>query len=1439
MSEQQPTHFALDKLPVKLEGAANYITWCTYVKAALKGQNLYKHIAGQAPRPAANAEAKTQEEWTRRDEKAQSIIMLGVMPVMVNHIAGDMTAQEMWDSLAVQCRRKDLATRVSLMQQLFTARLRDAESVDKHISAMNDIRTQLSSIKKPIDDTVAAIALLLSVPAEVPQWEMFLRTESSRTPSDGKDDLSWDEVSAAMRAEASLQQQRDRTLAHSNSDAAVVAYAAAAATRVAKGVKQASGRPFCTHCNKPGHVVATCWTLHPELRNRRKGQTRDEVAMAVAVSTVNSVPFSRPNVGLWHVDSGASSHLTGNRAWFVKLSPCVPCTVTVADRGTLTCTQRGTVVLLTERHRITVHNVLFVPSLGVNLLSVSAIVNAGMRVRFTKTGCTIRTSRNKMIAQALAHDNVYTVQAIPEQSSESAAYSVTAGSSGPLNWTTAHARMGHLNPRAMQTMFDKGMAVGLTAPSAGAPSDIDHCAGCLAGKTHRRPIPTEPAAHRADQPLGLVHSDVCGPFEIKGRDNNAQSSKRYIITFIDDYSRFMWICLTSDKSASTVLDAFKRYRAYSQTYTGHELKVLRTDGGGEYINEQFNTVLFTLGIERQVTVAYTPQQNGVAERANRTIMEAARSMLHAAGLPLDFWEYAVAVAVYLRNRSPTKALAEATPYEAWRGEKPDLSHIRVFGCAASMHLGRARRSKLQPRATPVIFVGYATEAKGWLMYDPASSHKRTHVSRDVIFRESVAGSTLLTSAAVSAAEPAAISSTVSSSSSSSTTRAAEPVDISDRLSSIDFLHASDTESGSDDDVEPEAAEPRRHQPPRQPPASQHVAGLSPESSQRAARESPEIDGGGPASSAAATAVAPPLTSQSDNQPAARKQRKRLSRSEREQRNLTSYNALGNTERTDELQPRRNALYAFAVQVGETIGEPHTHREAVNGPHRVQWERAMQDELDSIKANDTYTLVALPAGRQAIGCKWVFKIKRHADGSVDRYKARLVAKGYSQLYGIDFTETFAPVVRFSSLRAILAIAASADYEIHQMDVKTAFLNGDLDEDIYMQQPDGYRAAGAQVDHVWKLNKSLYGLKQAGRAWNKKMDAALVELAFKPLQSDSCVYVHRDGNTVMFILLYVDDLLLVTNDTTLLSSTKKALCARFDMKDMGAAHFLLGVQIRRDRAKRQLYLSQAEYVRTILTRFGMQDCKPVASPMATGVKLLKSDPMDAARADDMSNVPYSSAVGALMYAALATRPDIAFVVTALCQFMAAPAISHWHAVKRVMRYLQGSQQRKLTYGWDGGRDQPLYGYSDSDWGNNVNDRRSFTGWVFLLHDGAVSWQSCKQPTVALSSVEAEYMAATQATREAVWWRAFMTELGSPPAAATTIYSDSQGSIALSKNPEHHKRTKHIDIQHHYVREQVAADSVALSFVGTEDMVADVLTKPLSAERHGRLTGRMGMC
>lgn len=527
-----------------------------------------------------------------------------------------------------------------------------------------------------------------------------------------------------------------------------------------------------------------------------------------------------------------------------------------------------------------------------------------------------------------------------------------------------------------------------------------------------------------------------------------------------------------------------------------------------------------------------------------------------------------------------------------------------------------------------------------------------------------------------------------------------------------------------------------------------------------------------------------------------------------------------------------------IENDEFSSDPITYEEAMARPDSHLWLKAMIEELESILAAKTWDLCPLPDGRVPIGCVFNYRIKRKADGSIDRYKARMCAQGCTQRKGIDYTETFAPVARLSSLRTLLAIVAAEDLELHQMDVKTAFLNGDLTEDIYMKQPKGFVHAGKE-DLVCKLNKSLYGLKQAGRAWYKKIDSALLGLGFSALPADNCVYIQRSDEDTVYILLYVDDILIACRVLSKLTSIKKELSSLFCMKDIGQAEYILGLQITRDRANRTLTLCQSQYIDTIVKRFGMEDSHPESTPCALGLDLRKAvGEMKAEEAEKMRNVPYSSAVGAIMYAMLGTRPDIAYAVSVLSQFMHDPRLEHWKAVKRVLRYLKGTRDHKLVY--DGGEFPYFHGYTDSDWANDKADRRSTCGYVFFLHGGAINWRSRKQHSVALSSLEAEYVAACEAGRDAAHWRSFLSELGSPllQPGPITIHCDNQGAIALAKNPEHHDRSKHIDIQYHWVRDQVLKGLIRLDYTFTGSMIADVLTKPLARDRHIELTKKMGV-
>jgi hypothetical protein len=521
-------------------------------------------------------------------------------------------------------------------------------------------------------------------------------------------------------------------------------------------------------------------------------------------------------------------------------------------------------------------------------------------------------------------------------------------------------------------------------------------------------------------------------------------------------------------------------------------------------------------------------------------------------------------------------------------------------------------------------------------------------------------------------------------------------------------------------------------------------------------------------------------------------------------------------------------------------EPRSVKEALGMEDAGSWVEAMDDEMASLDKNKTWDLVPLPKGRKPIGSKWVFKKKFCADGSVERYKARLVAKGYSQVEGIDYGEIFSPVAKLTSIRFLLSLAASYDLEIEQMDVKTTFLHGDLEEEIYMSQPEHYIVKGKE-SWVCRLKKSLYGLKQSPRMWYLKFDAFVLSIGFVRSKSDHCVYFRVQDGRLLIVALYVDDMLLFGKGKGMISDFKSQLSAQFEMKDLGAARYILGMEISRDRSNRKLWLSQSKYVKSVLDRFSMADCRPLCVPVSMGTKLSIDDcPKSPSEMEDMSRVPYASAVGSLMYAMVCTRPDIAQAVGVLSRFMANPGRVHWDAVKRVFRYLRGTSDYSICYhGNSSGTPHSvcIRGFVDSDWAGDVDSRRSTSAYVFTMFGGAISWMSKRQPVVALSTTEAEYMAATHACKEAIWLRRLCSDIG-VDAGKITISCDSQSAICLAKNPTFHARTKHIDVQFHFVRDMVEDGKVNLEKVDTAKNVADALTKPVGTEKFRWCSESMGL-
>jgi hypothetical protein len=466
----------------------------------------------------------------------------------------------------------------------------------------------------------------------------------------------------------------------------------------------------------------------------------------------------------------------------------------------------------------------------------------------------------------------------------------------------------------------------------------------------------------------------------------------------------------------------------------------------------------------------------------------------------------------------------------------------------------------------------------------------------------------------------------------------------------------------------------------------------------------------------------------------------------------------------------------------------------------QWWRAMEAEYEALQANHTWDLVPSPPGTNVVTGKWIFKLKLHADGSLEWYKARYVLRGFTQHPRVDYDETFSPVAKPTTIRTVLTLALSRDWPVHQLDVTNAFLHGTLTETIYCTQPIGF-VNPAHPDMVCKLNKSLYGLKQAPRAWYSRFATFLCSQGFVEAKSDTSLFILRPGSDTAHLLLYVDDIVLTASSPELLRRIISCLQQEFAMKDLGALHHFLGVTV--ERRLLGLFLHQQQYTVDILERAGMVECKPCETPVDTQGKLSAAGPPVA------DPTGYRSIVGALHYL-IFTRPDIAYVVQQVCLHMHDPREPHLTAMKRILRYLRGT----LDFGLLLRRSSvtELRVYNDADWAGCPDMRRSTSGYAVFLDNNLVSWSSKRQPVVSRSSAEAECRVVANGVAEATWLRQLLHELHSPLATSTLVFSDNVSAVYLSTNPVQHQRTKHVEIDLHFVRERVACGVVRVLHVPT---------------------------
>lgn len=772
----------------------------------------------------------------------------------------------------------------------------------------------------------------------------------------------------------------------------------------------------------------------------------------------------------------------------------------------------------------------------------------------------------------------------------------------------------------------------------------------------------------------------------------------------------------------------------------------------------FNKFLTDLGIVHRVICPHTHHQNGVVERKHRHIVDLGLTLLSQASLPLTYWDYAFPTAVFLINRLPSAAIQFQVPYSMLFHTTPDYKFLRVFGCACFPLLRPYHSHKLDFRSQECLFLGYSTSHKGYKCLSPCG---KLYISKDVLFNESRFPYVELFSPpsppTSSGNSPATQHCASSLESLFSTVSLPKPVP----LTAVPFSPAVDISPAST-------------------------------TSPRQSVSSPE--------STPAPAVSPlPLTPPSLPTNAVPINSKPVNQHPMQTRAKSGF-----------IQPRQH----FTLLLTHT--EPKSVKQALTDDN---WKAAMQSEFDALCKNNTWSLVPLPPNRQSIGCKWVFRIKENPDGSISRYKARLVAKGFHQKQGFDFNETFSPVVKPVTIRLILTMALTHKWSIQQLDVNNAFLNGLLHEEVYMDQPPGFITSDSSL--VCRLHKALYGLKQAPRQWFERLQAALLKLQFKPSKCDPSLFIFASHGSTVYLLVYVDDIIITSNNTTLLTSIINKLNSDFSLKHLGNLDYFLGIEVKPS-AQGSMFLTQTKYVRDLLQRTNMAGSSSVTTPMQSSCKLTKLG--SPALADPYM---YRSVVGALQYATI-TRPDIAYAVNKVCQFMSHPLESHWVAVKRILRYLQGTIQYGLHLSpYTSSSPPSLQVFCDADWASDPDDRRSTSGAAIYFGGNLVSWWSKKQPVVARSSTEAEYRSLAQATADLLWLQTLLSEL-CVSTQQPLVLCDNQSAVMLAHNPIMHSRTKHMEIDLFFVREKVIAKQIRVAHIPGVDQIADALTKPLSSTK-----------
>lgn len=1335
----------------KLNGR-NYFVWKFRMEHLLKKEKLWTAVEKNAPALAADgSNEKEVELFNEKEEEALAWIVSLVDDSQLVHIRAMKTAKTAWKALKDHHEKNTLSNKVTLMRRICSTKLEEGDAIEEHLSVLSNLFQQLEDMGETFQDGWKVAMLLGSLPQS---FDTLITALEARNATE----LTFDFVHEKLLA------QQNRKAQDGDGEA------------VLKAMAKPSKERTCFFCKGVGHFKKDCleykqWKKKKEgtgqggkankekVHKVEKGATT-EMLFTVVASDGNDkkddedvkgdtelicTMASNCSKSDWVADSGATCHVAGDKQQFTSLQPTTT-KLQVANGREVMVEGKGDCKFEVvngegQIRKMALKDVLFAPSIQGNLLSVKRLVQDDYVFIFGKEVCEIRKD-GIQVAVIDGESDLYKVR------KPNKVYLVQNGHKENCIHNL-HRIFGHRDPAAIREMLSKEMVDGIKISDCGIKAQ---CEVCLKAKVTR--LPFESSKGRSNTVLDLIHTDVCGPMQ-----TCSPGGKRYVLTFIDDFSRYTTIYLLKEKSE--VRDKLKEFVAMMKTKFGHKPKVFRSDRGGEYVGNKLQEWLKLEGIQAQFTAPYTPQQNGVAERKNRSLIEMARCMLEDAGLEKIFWAEAVNTAVYLQNRLPSRSISK-TPFELWNGKAPNVKHCIRFGAKCIVHVPVQKRRKLDNTGVQMIFVGY--DGAAYRCYDPVK--RKVTISRDVrcLQEEQIE---------IEVCEIKA------------------PIKDDDLENVIKDFHQENQNDFEQKNTAQEYDE-----------LGDHDSGASDDDENISAYESFTLDSNDDGSNISDVSVNTEVEVASGNE-----------------RRVSQRSNKG-------IPPKRLMEEIFLVN---GVFEPKTVSEALSSKDKQKWSQAMQEEMDSLKKNGTWVLSKLPEGRSAIGCKWVFKLKTNANGDIVRYKARLVAQGFSQKFGADYDQVFAPVARQTTFRMLLAIASKENYNVLHIDAKTAFLNGELKETIYMKQPPGFVQDNEKV--CW-LRKSIYGLKQAARSWNEAIHTVLTNGGFKQSKADTCLYTCMLNRELVLLLIYVDDMVLLVKSQTAAKMVKKMISSKYEIEDLGEIKHYLGIKITKT-ADGTYQLDQSTYIKQVAFNFGLANAKESKTPMNVGYGKTEEKAVMLA-----TNRDYQKLIGCLLYVAINTRPDIAASISILSQKTVEPNQEDWNELKRVVKYLKGTVDLKLTLGNKSWNRTLIYGYADANWAEKYVSRKSNSGYVFFLHGGLVSWACRKQTCVALSSTEAEFVALSEACQEAFWLKRLLNDMQQNITTAITIYEDNQSCLNLIKEEKLSNRTKHIDTRYIFVKDYIDKGIITCEYCPTEKMLADLLTKPLAASKHIEMTKQCGL-